>query len=135
MFVHGVTHCFGLVFNDFLKETGAGTGIFPVLNSCTYGAISVAGRQMEFFYLALFDFFFKGLSFHSLTHKFSKRMVGLIGATCYCIGGFFQLFATSIAPLFVAFILNGKFSISIIYVTMYYIEAKTKTSVKYYHQL
>lgn len=84
--------CFGLIYNDFLKQLGEGTSAVAVITSSFFSAMS-----------------FAGLFSNTLFNKFSMRKVGLVGGIMYFVGALFQIFVQSTTQLFVGFsLLQGK---------------------------
>ncbi|CAD7091335.1 unnamed protein product [Hermetia illucens] len=78
-------HCYGLIFNDFLKSIGVGTSVVAIANGCSFGVMSIAG---------LFS--------NTLIQRFDKRSVGVAGGFLFVLGGLVQTFAHSAMHLFIA---------------------------------
>ncbi|XP_037919162.1 monocarboxylate transporter 9 isoform X2 [Hermetia illucens] len=94
--------CFGLIYNDFLKQLGEGTSAVAVITSSFFSAMS-----------------FAGLFSNTLFNKFSMRKVGLVGGIMYFVGALFQIFVQSTTQLFVGFSLLQGAAIGLIIPTAY----------------
>ncbi|XP_055300044.1 monocarboxylate transporter 14-like [Sitodiplosis mosellana] len=77
---------FGLLFNDFLDELGAGTSAVTIITGSYFSAFS-----------------FAGLFASSLFKKFPMRNIGLFGAALLFLGSLMTAFATSVEHLIVSF--------------------------------
>lgn len=77
---------FGLLFNDFLDDLGAGTTAVTIITGSYFSAFS-----------------FAGLFASSLFKRFPMRNIGLFGAALFFLGSLMAAFASSVEHLIVAF--------------------------------
>lgn len=90
----GALGSFGLMFNDFLTNLGAGTSAVTIVNGSFFSALSFA---------SLFS--------STLFKQFSMRSVAIFGSVVYFLGSLMTVFATSVEHLIVSFgVLQGRLS-------------------------
>lgn len=91
----GSLHSFGLMFNDFLANLGAGASSVTLVTGVFFSAMS-----------------FAGLCGSPLFKKFTIRSVGVFGAILYFAGSLMVIFVTSVEMLLVSFgLLQGSSTI------------------------
>ncbi|XP_055300651.1 monocarboxylate transporter 14-like [Sitodiplosis mosellana] len=87
----GALGSFGLMFNEFLTNLGAGTSAVTIVNGAFFSALSFA---------SLFS--------STLFRQFSMRSVGVFGSLVYFAGSLMTIFVTSVEHLIVSFgVLQG----------------------------
>lgn len=82
----GCWSSFGLLFNDFITNSGGGTSTVTIVLGVMSGAASCGG---------LFS--------NSLFEKFSMRSVGIFGGILYFVANFLTIFTTSITHLLITY--------------------------------